>query len=65
MHFQFMLEMYDSGPEYGHDQHLHFSFNEKLNQGQTINLKLYEDDWLFANSGRRISFSGELLYIEE
>ena len=62
---QVMLEMYDSGPTYGHYQHLHFSFEEILNQGETINLKMYQDDWLYASRFNRISFSGELLYIEE
>ena len=62
---QYMLKMKDSGPANSDFQHLHFSFEEKLNRGDRINLKLYEDDWLWADTYYRISFSGELLYIEE
>ena len=47
------------------NQHLHFSFEEKLKEGDTINLKLKQDDWLYANSLHRISFKGELLYVED
>ena len=61
---QFMLEMLDSGPEYGHYQHIHFSFEENLDKGETINLKVFQGDWLIADSVFRISFSGELLYVE-
>ena len=60
----YFLGMYDSGLEYGQIQHLHFSFEEKLNIGDTIDLRLYPDDWLYADSNHRISFSGELLYVE-
>ena len=62
---QLMLEMRDSGPVYSDFQHLHFSFEEKLNRGDRINLKMYQDDWLYAYTYYRISFNGELLYIEE
>ena len=62
---QLMLEMRDSGPVYSDFQHLHFSFEEKLNKGETIYLELYKSDWLFADTSHRISFTGELLYIEE
>ena len=62
--YLYFLGMYDSGLEYGQIQHLHFSFEEKLNIGDTIDLRLYPDDWLYADSNHRISFSGELLYVE-
>ena len=66
---ELMLEMSDSGPyPYVNTiryQHLHFSFEEKLKEGDTINLKLKQDDWLYANSLHRISFKGELLYVED
>ena len=47
-----------------HTHHIHFAFEMKLAEGDTINLVLPKDDYLVASYYDRISFTGQLLFVE-